>query len=421
MPDWDTIVIGAGAAGLIGATQAAEGGLRTLLLEKARKPGVKILMSGGTRCNLTHATDKKGILSAFPRNQANFLQSPLAAFGPSDLTSYVEAEGIALKTEETGKIFPASDSAVDIQQAFVGRLMRSGATLQLGEAVTQLSWDPTVSEWSVRTFERTLSCRKLLVTTGGESYPGCGTTGDGFRWLEVLGHTIIPPRPALVPLTWNVPWANALQGITIPDVLLAVVDTSMPAGKHQVLQKARSSFLFTHVGGSGPAVLNVSRAFTLHPHPEQLRLQCDWLPDESDADLTNWIQQQTAEGGKRQVSTVLARKLPHRLVEAILQQAEVPADRKLSEFSKAERAHIIKWIKQTELPIHGTLGFPKAEVTTGGVSLDEVDSKTMRSKIVPHLWLAGEVLDIDGLIGGYNFTAAFSTGWVAGRNMALSS
>lgn len=416
--DWDVIVVGAGAAGLMAATQAAEGGLRTLLLEKAPKPGVKILMSGGTRCNLTHATDRKGILSVFEKQQANFLQSALAAFGPSDLTGYVEAEGIELKTEETGKIFPASDSAVDIQQAFVYRLMRSGAQLQLREAVQRLERDSASGQWTVHTQSRSMTTDRLLITTGGQSYPGCGTTGDAYRWLAELGHTIVPPRPALVPLTWQVPWANALAGITIPDADVAVVDLSKTTVKQQILHRSQSSFLFTHVGGSGPAVLNVSRAFTGYPQPDQLRLRCDWLPGFSEAELTTWILDQTTENGKRQVATILGQRLPHRLVEAVLSVAKVAPDRKLSEFSKTERVGVIKGIKQTELPIHGTAGFPKAEVTAGGVSLKEVDSSTMRSKIIPNLWLAGEVLDIDGPIGGYNFQAAFSMGWLAGTSMS---
>jgi len=201
---------------------------------------------------------------------------------------------------------------------------------------------------------------------------------------------------------------------------LAVVDLSL-TGKQQVLHRSRSSFLFTHLGGSGPAALNVSRAYTGHPQPEQVRLRCDWLPDVNETQLSEWFQQQTNEGGKRQVATVMGQRLPHRLVEALLQQAQVTGDRKLSEFSKAERLNVIKWMKQTELPIHGTVGFPKAEVTAGGVSLKEVDSSTLRSKLIPNLWLAGEVLDIDGPIGGYNFQAAFSTGWLAGSSMSAAS
>lgn len=417
MTDWDLIVIGAGAAGLMVATRAAEGGLRVLLLEKARKPGVKILMSGGTRCNLTHATDKKGILSAFVKHQANFLQSALAAFAPIDLTNYVESEGIPLKTEETGKIFPASDSAVDIQEAFVARLQRSGARLDLGDAVQKLERDASTDLWTVHTTTRQLTTTRLMVTTGGQSFPGCGTTGDGYRWMAELGHTIETPRPSLVPLTWQVPWANGLAGITLPETRIAVVDTSIASTKAQVLHQSESSFLFTHLGGSGPAVLNVSRAFTGHPEPEKLRLRCDWLPHASEQELNDWFLQQASEGGKRQVTTILAQRLPHRLIDAIMSQTKIAPDRKLSEFSKSERQLLIQWIKRTELPIHGTLGFPKAEVTAGGVSLNEVDSRTLRSKLLPNLWLAGEVLDIDGPIGGYNFQAAFSTGWLAGTKM----
>lgn len=417
MNAWDVIVIGAGAAGLIGATRAAEGGKRVLLLEKARKPGVKILMSGGTRCNLTHATDRKGIISAFPDYQGKFLHSPLAALSPQDLIQYVESEGIELKTESTGKIFPASDSAVDIQQAFVKRLHRSGATLQLGEAVQKLIQLHDTKHWQVHTTQQVYNCQRLMITTGGQSYPGCGTTGDAYAWLSELGHTIVPPRPALVPFTWQIPWAQALQGITLPDTMVAMIDSTQ-SGKKQILHTSRSSFLFTHLGCSGPAALNVSRAYTGHSHPEQLRLRCDWLPDESDAALQHWLLQEANAGGKRQVATILGQKLPHRLVEALMQQAQVPMDRKMSELNKTERATLLKWIKSTEFAIHSTLGFPKAEVTAGGVHLKEVDSSTMRSKVVPNLWLAGEVLDIDGPIGGYNFQAAFSTGWLAGRSMS---
>jgi len=416
MADFDLIVVGGGASGLIAATRAAEGGLRTLVLEKNRKPGVKILMSGGTRCNLTHATDRKGILSAFEKRQASFLQSALAAFGPGDLTGYVEAEGIKLKTEATGKIFPASDSAVDIQQAFLGRLQRSQALLHAGEGVRAVQRDAETALWTVTTAERQMTSGRLLLTTGGQSFPGCGTTGDGYHWTGRLGHTIVAPRPALVPLTWQVAWATGLQGVTLPDVEVAVVDPALP-GKEQILARCRGSFLFTHFGGSGPAVLNVSRAVTGHPHPGSLRLRCDWLPTENEAALQGWLLREASQGGRRQVTTILGQVLPHRLVDTLVVQANIPPDRKLSELSKAERSVLLRAIKQTELPIQGTLGFPKAEVTAGGVSLDEVDSRNLRSKVVPNLWIAGELLDIDGPIGGYNFQAAFSTGWLAALNL----
>lgn len=414
--DWDLVVIGAGATGLIAATQAAEGGLRTLLLEKNNKPGVKILMSGGTRCNLTHATDRRGILAMFPANQAAFLQSALAAFGPEDLQEYVTAEGIALKTESTGKVFPASDSAVDIQQAFLGRLKRSGALLSTGEGVRNLARDRDSGVWWIETSVRRITADRLLLTSGGQSYPGCGTTGEGYRWARELGHSIVTPRPALVPLVVQLPWLNALQGITIPDVEVAVFDLSSTQ-KQKPLAKSRQSFLFTHFGCSGPAVLNVSRVVTEFENFEQLRLRCDWLPEKKEDELRDWLLHEATQGGKRLVSTALAQLLPHRLVEALVVNAGIPSDRKLSELTKTERAALLRQIKEMELPIDGTLGFAKAEVTAGGISLQQVDSRTMRSKIVPNLWSAGELLDIDGPIGGYNFQAAFSTGYLAALNL----
>jgi predicted Rossmann fold flavoprotein len=414
--DWDLVVIGAGAAGLIAATRAAEGGLRTLLLEKNNKPGVKILMSGGTRCNLTHATDRRGILAMFPANQAAFLQSALAAFGPDDLQEYVSGEGIALKTESTGKVFPASDSAVDIQQAFLGRLKRSGALLSTGEGVRNLARDGESSVWSIETSVRGITAERLLLTSGGQSYPGCGTTGDGYRWTRELGHSIVTPRPALVPLLVQLPWLNALQGITIPDVEVSVFDLAS-SQKQKPLAKSRQSFLFTHFGCSGPAALNVSRVVTEFEKLEQLRLHCDWLPEKKEDELRDWFLYEATQSGKRQVSTALAQLLPHRLAEALILNAGISSDRKLSELTKTERIALMRQIKQTEVPIHGTLGFIKAEVTAGGISLHEVNSRTLQSKIVPNLWIAGELLDIDGPIGGYNFQAAFSMGYLAARSL----
>jgi predicted Rossmann fold flavoprotein len=414
---WDLIVVGAGAAGLIAAARAAEAGMRTLLLDKNRKPGVKILMSGGTRCNLTHATDRQGILSVFPAGQARFLRPALAAFGPADLTACVEAEGVALKTEPTGKIFPASDSAVDIQQAFLGRLHRSRALLSAGEGVTAIDSDPATGFWRISTIQRQLTASRLLLCSGGQSYPGCGTTGDGYRWCAEWGHTIVTPRPALVPLRVNVRWVQDLSGVTIPDVDLSVIDGVAAAVP---LARSRASFLFTHFGCSGPAPLNVSRAVTAHPQPGTLRLRCDWLPEMRDDQLQSWFLAEANRSGKRQAANVLAHLLPHRFVEALMGEAAVPAHRKLSELTRDERARLIHLLKRTELPLQGALGFEKAEVTAGGVTLAEVDPRTMRSNIRPRLWLAGEILDIDGPIGGYNFQAAFSTGTLAALDLAKS-
>lgn len=409
MTHYDVLVIGAGAAGLVAAAEAASRGRRTLLLEKNKRPGVKILMSGGTRCNLTHATDKWGIIKAYGE-QGNFLHSALAALSPSELVQMFEEEGVATKVEETGKIFPVSNKATDVLAALVHRLERSGAELSLDEPM--MSCARVEGKFAVTTRARNLTCDSLLITVGGKSYPGSGTTGDGYSWGAAFGHSIVPPRPALVPITTDAPWVKSLTGLTIPDV-----QVSVSLSREKSLASARGSFLFTHFGLSGPVILDVSRAVTGHPNPRELSLVCDFLPDTKAPDLEEELKQEAAAEGKKQVVGLLSKHIPRRLAEALLTLCSLNAELKGAELPKKERSRLVAATKQSAIPISGTRGFEKAEVTAGGVSLAEVDSRTMQSKLVPGLYFAGEILDLDGPIGGYNFQAAFSTGVLAGRHV----
>lgn len=408
--DWDAIIVGAGAAGLMAAIHAAERGRRVLLLEKGKKPGVKILMSGGTRCNITHDCDHRGIIAAFGAN-GKFLHSALAALGVADTIAFFNAEGVATKVEETGKIFPVSDRAVDVLDALLRRLHRSGATLATLEPVREIGAVPE-GGFRIATDRRSLSAEKILITTGGKSYPGCGTTGDGYSFATRFGHSIVPTRPALVPLTLTAPWVGELRGITLPDVGLKVCE---PAGKP--LTARRGSMLFAHFGLTGPAPLDVSRAVSGHPEPGRLILEMDLLPAVPEPEFDEFLRVETAASGKKQLAVVLAEKLPRRVCDILLSLAELPVDRKAAALSKPDRQKLVAAAKRLRVPLRGTLGFEKAEVTAGGVSLDEVDSRTMQSKLHPGLYFAGEVLDLDGWIGGYNFQSAWSTGWLAGRNL----
>lgn len=417
----DVLIIGAGAAGLLAAVRASQLGKklgkRVVLLEKNRKPGVKILMSGGTRCNLTHATDRRGIVEGFQAicgRQASFLYAPLAALGPDELIALFEAEGLATKVETTGKVFPASDRALDVQRALLRMLEKSGGELRLDESVTAID-KQNGSGFTVTTSQSVWQTEKLILTTGGQSYPGCGTTGDGYVWAKQLGHRIVPPRPALAPLTSPAEWVHELQGVTIPDVAVAVTAGTDAKSLKKPVATRRGSLLFTHFGLSGPVAMDVSRAITGRPDAVDWQLICDLVPNHSENSLLDEI---TAKHNARcTLGSVVPPIVPRRLAESLLEQSHLDANCRLAELAKSDRRRFVDLLKRTAIPLSGSLGFKKAEVTAGGIDLKEVDSKTMQSKLVPGLYLAGEILDLDGPIGGYNFQAAFSTGWLAAENV----
>src|SRR5262245_21166864 len=378
---WDVIVVGAGAAGLMAAIRAAERGRRVLLLEKNRKPGVKILMSGGTRCNITQNTDNRGIVAAYG-SPGKFLHSALAAFSVQDTIAFFESEGVATKVEETGKIFPVSNKALDVLNALLRRLERSRAELALEEPLRDLHLVEGV--FSVVTPKRRLIAPKVIITVGGQSYPGSGTTGDGYAIAAKFGHTIVPPRPALVPITVDAPWVADLRGVTLPDTGLRVLE-----GKTLLIAK-RGSLLFAHFGLSGPVALDASRAVSGHPHPATLHLDLDFLPATPEAEFDEILRVESVAHGKKHLAVVLADKLPRRLCDVLLTRCGMAADRRAAGLSRTDRSALVAAVKRQQLPLRGTLGFEKAEVTAGGVSLDEVDSRDMQSKRQVGLYFAGE-------------------------------
>jgi hypothetical protein len=346
----------------------------------------------------------------------------LAVLGVAETIELFNQDGVPTKVEPTGKVFPVSDKATDVLAALVRRLQRSTCTTALDEPVTEVDRDG--AGFRVTTSRRNLHARKLLITTGGQSYPGCGTIGDGYRWAAQLGHTIVTPRPALVPITTSAPWVRELGGITIPDVNVRVRESEV--GKPQqnqdikagrILAERRGSLLFAHFGLSGPVILDVSRAVSGHVRPQSLKLECDFLPALGSDAFVALLREQALAAGKKELANLVSTHLPRRLCEALLAVVNLPPQMKVAELGLRGWNEVAATFKTLTIPVTGTLGFKKAEVTAGGVSLDEVNSSTMQSKLVPNLYLAGEVLNLDGPIGGYNFQAAWSTGTLAGLNM----
>ncbi len=423
----DVAILGAGAAGLMAAIRAAESGRKVVLIEKNRRPGVKILISGGTRCNLTNARGlrnlrvvsgavdpaydprqgrgARSIQDAFGAN-GKFLGPALRALGVEATVEFFEHEGVATKVEGNGKVFPASDRAVDVLDALVRRLDRSGARLLTNTPASRV--EPIEGGFEIHVPDGPIRARRVVVAVGGQSYPGSGTTGDGYTIARRFGHTIVEPRPALVPLRVDAGWVPSLKGLTIPDLVAAIRGATGPA-----LLERREALLFAHFGLTGPAILDVSRAVARHDGPDRLDLVLDFLPDTTVESLDGSLQA-AARSGKRAVMSLLPDVIPRRLGEALLSEARIPLTRTGPELSRDERRRLVGSLKGLRLPVAGTLGFAKAEVTSGGVALDEVDPNTLESRLQPGLHFAGEVLDLDGLIGGYNFQAAWSMGWLVG-------
>lgn len=407
MNECDVVVAGGGPAGLAAAIAAARAGRRVALLEKAARPGVKILISGGNRCNLTHDCDAATIARAFGRAGGRFLGPALRELGPRELRSWVEALGVPTKVEPGGKVFPQSNRADEVRDALERELAASGARF-FGKAAlraVERDGDRLVARTSAGDF----AAPRLVLAVGGRSYPKVGTTGDGYAIARALGHALVPPTPALVPLEVELLWVRALTGLTLPDVEISL------SVAEKTVETRRGGLLFTHFGLSGPAPMDLGGSVAACADLAKARLILRWLPDLERPELEARLERAASESASRSLSTWLADQLPKRLAEALLiEHGFVPA-RRLTEVAKRERARLIDLLHATPLPLAGTRGFDFAEVTRGGVALDEVDPATLQSRRVAGLHVGGELLDLDGPIGGYNFTAAFATGALAGR------
>ena len=429
---YDVAILGAGAAGLCAAIRAAERGRSVVVLEKNRRPGVKILMSGGTRCNLTNARGLRDlrVISGpidpiYDPNEAQGARSIQQAFGAGGKflgpslralscersVELFEREGVPTKVEGNGKVFPLSDRAVDVVNALVARLDRTPAEVRLNSGVVEVQARTEGDGFLVRTIDAELVASRVIVAVGGQSYPGAGTKGDGYGIARDFGHSIVEPRPALVPIRVEPDWVPGLKGLTMPDVVASIRQNGGPP-----LLERREALLFAHFGLTGPAILDISRAVARHDGSDKLDLALDLVPDTKAEELDKYFQA-AGRTGRRSVSTLMPEALPKRLAEAVMTAVGLPLGRIGPDLSRTERRQLVEGIKGLRLPVSGTLGFAKAEVTSGGVTLDEVEPKTLESRCQPGLHFAGEVLDLDGLIGGYNFQGAWSMGWLAGESV----
>jgi predicted Rossmann fold flavoprotein len=400
--------LGGGAAGLWAAAVCAGRGRRTLLLEKNARPGVKILASGGGRCNLTTTLSGPAVAEAFGREGGRFLATALRTLTPTGVREEFARLGVPTHAEALEKIWPDSGKSRDVLEALLRRARAAGAEVRTAVAATGV--ERKDGGLLVRTREGDVACGSVVVAVGGMSYPRTGTTGDGYAWMESLGHTVVRCVPALVPLVVQAPWVRELRGIDVPDARVSVVSEG------RALAERRRPLLFTHTGLSGPGPMDVSRWFERAPPWRKPLLALDFLPGRPEEDVRAALAAAAEARPSDPVARSVPGPLPTRLVEALCAVARVPPGKRAAEVSKADRHALVQATKRCVLPVAGTRGFDYAEVTAGGVALEEVDPGTMRSRIVPGLHLIGEILDVDGPIGGFNFQPAFSTAELAGRS-----
>lgn len=408
------VVVGGGAAGLMAAVEAARAGASVVLLEKMPSLGRKLSITGKGRCNLTNNADRDRIIANMPGN-GQFLYSALTAFGAKDTMAFFAELGVPTKTERGGRVFPASDRAADVVAAFRRELARLGVDVRLRAAVASILVEDGAASGVKLADGRTVPADAVILATGGASYPGTGSTGDGYRMAAEVGHTIVPLRPSLVPLETVEEWPREVQGLTLKNVTVRAL-----AADGRKLGEEFGELLFTHFGVSGPVVLTLSRAVTTYIERggREPRLGIDLKPALAAEALDRRLQRDFAAHARKHFANALDDLLPRRLIPIIIRLAGIPPARPVHQITRSERTTLVAVLKNLTLTVKGPRPLAEAIVTAGGVSTKEIDPRTLASKLVRGLYFAGEVIDVDGFTGGYNLQAAFATGRAAARAAA---
>ncbi|KJS82749.1 MAG: FAD-dependent oxidoreductase [Peptococcaceae bacterium BICA1-8] len=408
------VVVGGGAGGMMAAGRAGQNGAAVTLIEKNKILGKKILISGKGRCNVTNDCEIEELISNFPGN-GKFLYGPLYSFSNNDLINFFTKLGIKLKIERGGRVFPESDSSKDIVDALIKYLKQAKVNVLTGTDVKKIKIENNQVQGVLLENGTTISANRIIIATGGVSFPGTGSTGDGYHWAQNTGHTIIPLRPSLIPLEAEEEWVKELQGLSLKNVSVCI---KTPKGKK--IAEAFGEMIFTHFGVSGPIILTLSRKAVDYwqKTSEPLYLTIDLKPALSLEQLDNRLQRDIEKYSNKQLKNSLGDLLPSKMIQVIINKSQIETDKVMNQITKDERENLLKQLKGFEFKLTRPRPISEAIVTAGGVSVKEINPQTMESKLIKGLYFAGEVLDIDGITGGYNLQAAFSTGFVAGEAAA---
>lgn len=405
----DVVVIGGGAAGMLAARAAARAGVSVTLLERNPKLGRKLYITGKGRCNLTNACTVEEVLSNIPGN-SRFVTGVMHRLPPSAVMELFEELGVKLKIERGNRVFPRSDRAADVIDALVAELRRRHVTVLQDRAVGICCEEGKVT--AVEGEKGVYPCRAVVLATGGASYPLTGSTGDGYDIARALGHTIVEPRPSLVPLETREEFCARMQGLSLKNVTLKVINS-----KKKVVYQEQGEMLFTHFGISGPLVLSASACMREFDREEYTAI-IDLKPALDEQKLDARLVREFAERSNQDFQNILGSLVPRLMVPVIVELTEIPGSTKGHEISKAQRRRLLETLKALTIHITGPRPLSDAIVTAGGVKIGEIDPKTMASKRVSGLFLAGEVMDVDAYTGGFNLQIAWATGNAAGESAA---
>ncbi|HJO95516.1 MAG TPA: NAD(P)/FAD-dependent oxidoreductase [Victivallales bacterium] len=411
---YDVAIIGAGPAGMMAAFQAASSGASVILLEKNNFPGIKLLMTGKERCNITNAeTDIRKFTDKFGKN-GKFLKNALYRFGVNETLNFFHKNKINTKVERGNRIFPESNKAKDIQNLFINLISRKNIKLNTECNIKNFITKSNKIEKIILS-DIEIKADSFIIATGGLSYPKTGSTGDGYKWAKEMGHNVIQPSPALTPIVVEESWVNELDKLKIKNIQISVFQNN---------RKQDSRFgeaEFTTYGLNGPIILDISKSVGNLLKQGKVNLYIDFKPRLEFDVLDKRILRDFNKYSDKPIKIVLQELLPRQIIPIIIKLANLNPDKKVNSISKDERKKVRMLLKCLPLTPVKLLGFNKAVITSGGIDLKEIDPKTMRSKIIDNLYFTGEILDLDGPTGGYNLQVCWSTGYLAGQNAAIKS
>jgi predicted Rossmann fold flavoprotein len=409
----DVCIIGAGPAGLMAAIFSAIGGAKTVVFEANTTAGQKLLLTGGGRCNITHDCDIKDFVRAFGEKY-RFVQHCLHEFGPMDLRKFFAGNGLPTKVQKDGCVFPVTERSSDVRDILVAEAKKVGVRFSYGRHIGKI--DKSGAKFATFSDKETFFSKKVIISTGGLSYPQTGSTGDGYKFAQRFGHTIIEPKPALVPLAIKENWPRKLAGTALPAVKITAKTDSKKI-------TSTGNMLFTQDGIGGPAVLDLSRLITnyLSANGKPITVSIDTMAETNEDELEKRFLKLCEENPKKSVKGILAIIYPQRFALVFCEEFNFDADKIARQLEKSERKRLIKLLKALPLTVTAARPIAEATITRGGVSTDQINSKTMESKICPGLYFAGEVIDVDGPCGGFNLQFAFSSGLLAGKSAAKNS